>query len=237
MDLTNKVVVITGASSGIGTAIAQALTGARLVITGRNEDRLNEVAASLDGEVLPVVADVTVTDDCERVARVAVARFGTINVLVNNAGFAPPASLVETTDEILDVTIDSCLKGVLKMSRAVVPTMLDNGGGTVLTISSVAGKGGYGNRTAYCAAKWGVQGFTEALRDELGDRGIRAYTVNPGAVATPWWGRTSDPQTDAVMDKMIQPEEVAEAVRWVLSQPARIDINEIVMHTHRSPWA
>ena len=100
----------------------------------------------------------------------------------------------------------------------------------------MAGKGGYENRSAYCAAKWGVHGFSEALRTELGDRNIRVHLVCPGSVATPWWGQSNAPQPQAVLDRMIRPEEVAEAVRWVLTQPERLQIDEVVINTNRSPW-
>jgi NADP-dependent 3-hydroxy acid dehydrogenase YdfG len=238
MTLKDKVVIITGASSGIGAAIAELLAqdGAKLVLTGRNDERLQAVVDRLNVPVHSVIADVTQKADCERVVTETVDRFGTVDVLVNNAGFGPPAPLLETTEDIWDITLDTCLKGVYLMTQAAVRVMLENGGGSVVQISSVAGKNGYANRTAYCAAKWGVQGFTAALRDELGDQGIRAHTINPGAVATPWWATGNDAQSDDVMDKMIRPEEVAEAVRYVLTQPERIMIEEVVIQTNGSPW-
>lgn len=239
MSLTDKVVIITGASSGIGAAIAELLAqdGVKLVLTGRNAERLQAVTDKLETPVHSVIADVTQQVDCERVVAEAVEQFGTVDVLVNNAGYGPPASLMDMTEDIWDVTLDTCLKGVYLMTQAAVRVMLENGGGSVVQISSVAGKNGYADRTAYCAAKWGVQGFTAALRDELGGQGIRAHTINPGAVATPWWSTSNDAQSDEIMEKMIYPEEVAEAVRYVLVQPERIMIEEVVVKTNGSPWA
>ena len=239
MTLQDQVIIITGASSGIGAEIAKILSGAgaKLVLTGRNAERLGAVAAGLDTPVHTVIADVTSETDCQRVVVEAMAQFGTVDVLVNNAGYGPPAPLLETTEELWDVTVDSCLKGVFFMTKAVLPPMLDKGAGFVVQISSVAGVNGYANRTAYCAAKWGVQGFTAALRDEHGANGIRATTINPGAVATPWWGNTNDEQAEAVMKRMIQPEEVAEAVHYVLTQPPRINVNQVVIRTTGNPWA
>lgn len=241
MELKDKVVVITGASSGIGRCIALALAAedAKLLLTGRNEDKLKAVLDEVQAtgaEAAMITGDVTVESNCRSIIQTAVGVFGTVDVLVNNAGYGPPASLADTTEDIWDVTVDSCLKSVYLMTRAALPTMLEQGDGTVVQISSVAGKYGFSNRTAYCAAKWGVQGFTAALRDEHGDV-IRAYTVNPGAVATPWWGNTNDPQDDKVMERMIQPEEVAEAVRWSLLQPKHLQIDEVMLKTRRSPWA
>ncbi len=239
MNLQDKVIIVTGASSGIGAAIVKNLAemGAKLVLAARSEDKLQQVADSLtQTETLVVPTDVTVEAQCFALAQTTLDKFGTIDVLINNAGYGPPASLLNTTEEIWDATVDSCLKSVYLMSRAAVSVMLDTGGGTIINISSVAGKYGFGDRTAYCAAKWGVQGFTEALRVELGDQNIRAHTINPGAVATPWWGATNDPQSDEVMARMIQPDEVADAVRYVLTQPERIQIDEVVIKTNGSPW-
>lgn len=239
MQITDKVVIITGASSGIGTEIAKSLAaeGAKLVLTGRSAERLAAARDQLgDTPVHTTLADVTSPADCQRVVDEAVEQFGTVDVLVNNAGYAPPAPLLDTDEALWDITIDTCLKGVYLMTQAAVRVMLPKGGGTILQISSVAGKNGYPRRTAYCAAKWGVEGFTAALRAELGSEGIRAHTINPGAVATPWWDTANDAQDAEVMERMIQPEEVAEAVRWLLTQPDRIQIDEIVLQTHRSPW-
>lgn len=241
MQLTDKTVIVTGASSGIGLEITRqlAVEGANIVLTARSLDKLEKAAEDLAAaghSLLVVPADVTREADCQALVHAATDAFGSIDVLVNNAGYAPPASLLDTTEELWDVTLDVCLKGVYLMTRAVVPGMLANGRGVIVNISSVAGKYGFENRTAYCAAKWGVHGFTEALRAELGDQNIRAYLICPGAVATPWWGTANDPQTEEVMARMIRPEEVAEAVRWILTQPDRIQVDEIVLKTHRSPW-
>lgn len=241
MELQDKVAIVTGGSSGIGFEIAKLLAdeGAKVVLAARNLEKLNDAAKKLmatGATVLVVRTDVTSEVDCQSLVQATVDAFGTIDVLVNNAGYGPPASLIDTTEEIWDATLDACLKSVYLMTRAVVPVLLDQNRGAIVNISSVAGKAGFENRTAYCAAKWGVQGFTEALRMELGDRNIRTYLVCPGAVATPWWGTTNDPQPDEVMDRMIQPQEVADAVYWVLTQPERLQIDEVVIKTHQSPW-
>ena len=201
--------------------------------------KLEKAAAQLAGVGVKTVAiptDVTRETDCQALVQAAVDAFGTIDVLVNNAGYAPPASLLETTEELWDATLEVCLKGIYLMTRAVVPVMLENGRGTIVNISSVAGKYGFENRSAYCAAKWGVHGFTEALRVELEEQNIRAHLICPGSVDTPWWGTVNDPQPQAVLDKMIKPGEVAEAVCWVLTQPERLQIDEVVIKTHRNPW-
>jgi NADP-dependent 3-hydroxy acid dehydrogenase YdfG len=241
MELKDKVVIITGASSGIGLEIARtlAIEGARLSLAARSMDKLERVAAdlALTGAALIIVpTDVTREADCQALLQASVDAFGTVDVLINNAGYAPPASLLDTTEEIWDSTIDTCLKGVYLMTRAAVAVMLDKGGGAIVNISSVAGKYGFENRSAYCAAKWGVHGFTEALRVELDSRNIRVHLICPGSVATPWWTNVNNPQPEEIMRKMIRPEEVAEAVRWVLTQPERLQVDEVVIKTYRSPW-
>ncbi len=241
MELRDKVVIITGASSGIGAEIARQLAAedARVVLAARTMSKLERVAADLaatGASAMALPTDVTREADCQALVKATVDAFGRVDILINNAGYAPPASLQDTTEDLWDVTVDVCLKGVYLMTRAAIPAMLANGGGTVVNISSVAGKAGYENRTAYCAAKWGVHGFTEALRVELAGQGIRSHLVCPGAVATPWWGATNDSQPQEVLDRMIQPGEVAEATLWILSQPERLQIDEVVVKTHGSPW-
>lgn len=241
MELQNKAVVITGASSGIGLEIAHTLAaeGVRLALAARSMDKLEGVAAELAATGVPLIVvptDVTREADCQALVRATLDAFGRVDVLINNAGYAPPASLLDTTEDIWDSTLNVCLKGVYLMTRAVVEVMLKQGEGTVLNISSVAGKYGFEDRSAYCAAKWGVQGFTEALRVELGSRNIRFHLICPGSVATSWWETNRNPQPDEIKRKMIRPEEVADAVRWVLTQPGRIQIDEVMIKPYRSPW-
>jgi len=242
MELEDKVIIVTGASSGIGLEIVKVLAagGAKIAMAARKMEKLEKAAtdlASTGATVIVVPTDVTRAADCRALVRATVDAFGQIDVLVNNAGYAPPASLLETTEEVWDVTLNVCLKGVYLMTQTAVPTMLEQSqGGTIINISSVAGKNGYENLSAYCAAKWGVHGFTEALRAEFEGENLRFHLICPAAVATPWWDTRNDPQADKVMKRMIQPDEVAEAVRWVLTQPNRLRIDEIVIRTHRSPW-
>ncbi len=242
MELQNKTVIVTGASSGIGLEIVKMLAtiGAKVALAARSMDKLEKVATALavDGATAIIVpTDVTREADCQALVQATQDAFGRIDVLVNNAGFAPPASIQETTEDIWDTTLDVCLKGVYLMTRAALPVMLDQAeGGTVVNISSVAGKHGFENRSAYCAAKWGVHGFTEALRAELDGRNIHFHLICPAAVATPWWDTINNSQPDEVMARMVQPEEVAEAVRWTLTQPDRLQIDEVVIKARRSPW-
>jgi NADP-dependent 3-hydroxy acid dehydrogenase YdfG len=241
MELQDKAVIITGARSGIGLEIARILAaeGARLALAGRSMERLEHAAANLAASGAPMIVvptDVTRAADCQALVKATVDTFGRVDVLINNAGYAPPASLLDTSEEIWDSTLDVCLKGVFLMTRAAVAVMLEKGHGTVLYISSAAGKYGFENRSAYCAAKWGVHGFTEALRVELAGRNIRFHLICPGAVGTSWWETVNNPQPDEIKARMIRPQEVADAVRWVLTQPERLQIDEVVIKTYHNPW-
>lgn len=242
MELQNKAVIVTGASSGIGLEIVKTLAaaGARVALAARSVEKLEKVArdlAATGATGLVVPTDVTREADCQALVHAVRDTFGRIDVLVNNAGFAPPATILETTEEIWDATLNVCLKGVYLMTRAALPIMLGQAeGGAIVNISSVAGKYGYENLSAYCAAKWGLQGFTEALRAELSGQNISFHLICPAGVATPWWDTRHDPQPAEVMARMLQPQEVAEAVRWVLSQPDRLQIDEVVIKSRRSPW-
>jgi NADP-dependent 3-hydroxy acid dehydrogenase YdfG len=241
MELQNKAVIITGASSGIGLEIAHTLAaeGARLALAARSMDKLEGVAAELAATGAPLIVvptDVTSEADCQALVQATLDAFGRVDILINNAGYAPPVSLLDTTEAIWDSTLNVCLKGVYLMTRAAVGVMLEQGEGTVLNISSMAGKYGYEDRSAYCAAKWGVHGFTEALRVELSSRNIRFHLICPGPVATSWWETINNSQAEEIKRKMVRPEEVAEAVRWALTKPDRIQIDEVMIKPYRSPW-
>ncbi|MEO1444614.1 MAG: SDR family oxidoreductase, partial [Chloroflexota bacterium] len=134
MNITNKAIIITGASGGIGQETARILakSGAKLMLTARRENVLQQLQSELtDAGATAIIhtGDVTVEADCRAIVAATVEAFGTVDVLVNNAGYGPPVSLLETTEEIWDATIDSCLKSAYLMTRAAVPHMLENGGG------------------------------------------------------------------------------------------------------------
>jgi NAD(P)-dependent dehydrogenase (short-subunit alcohol dehydrogenase family) len=241
MDLDGAVTIVTGASGGIGRAVALALAhqGGRLVVTARRPgplDALVEEIRSLGGMGVSVPGDVADPATARAVVDAAVERGGRVDLLVNAAGFGPPMPLAELTEDVWDATLDSCLKGAYLMSRAVLPAMLAAGVGRIVQISSIAGKGAEANRTAYCAAKWGLQGFSLALEDELRGTGVRVHVLNPASVATGWWAATGDPQPDTVLDRMLAPADVAAALLWLLTQPDHVHVPELVVHNAASPW-
>ena len=185
--LDGKVAVVTGASYGLGVLFTEILAtaGADVVITARSMDKLNGTKAmveSLGRRCLAVAGDVTSYDDCSNVAQQAMATFGRIDVLVNNAGWAD-GRLVRTEHcepEMFAKMVNTDLVGLFYMTRAVAPSMLRGGGGSIINLSSIFGNAGSENRTAgYFAAKGGVNQLTKLLACEWGDRGVRVNALAP----------------------------------------------------------
>ncbi len=241
MIMDNAVSIVTGASGGIGRAIAVALAErhGRIVVVGRRASALEETVEAISmrgGEALTVVGDVADADTSRAAVDAASSRFGRLDALVNAAGFGPPMPLVDLTKDVWDATIDSCLSGVYLMTRAALPLMLDAGSGAIVNVCSIAGKVAEANRTAYCAAKWGVHGFSLALRAELTGTGVHVHVLNPAAVATSWWEVTGDPQPPEVVERMLNTDDVARTVLWVLTQPDHVRIDEVDIVTADNPW-
>ncbi|HEU4840646.1 MAG TPA: SDR family oxidoreductase, partial [Ilumatobacteraceae bacterium] len=192
MIIDDAVSIVTGASGGIGRAMAVALAArrGRVIVVGRRASALQATADAVvahGGEALTVTGDVADVATSRAAVDVARSRFGRLDVLVNAAGFGPPMPLVDLTADVWHATIDSCLTGLYLMTRAALPLLLEARAAAVVNVSSIAGKGAEANRTAYCAAKWGVQGFSLAVRAELVGTGVRVHVLNPASVATDWW--------------------------------------------------
>jgi NADP-dependent 3-hydroxy acid dehydrogenase YdfG len=241
VNLDRAVSIVTGATGGIGGAIALALAdhSGRIVVTGRRRDRLAAVSDAIEergGEAAVVEGDITSADTARTVVDIAIERFGRVDVLVNCAGYGPPMPLVDVSEADWNATIGSCLTGAYLMTRAVLPTMLDADSGRIMQVASIAGKGVEANRTAYCAAQWGLQGFSQALQAELSGTSVRVQVINPASVATDWWTTTSDPQPESVLERMMTPGDVAQTIMWMLSRPDHIHIRELEMHNTQSPW-
>jgi NAD(P)-dependent dehydrogenase (short-subunit alcohol dehydrogenase family) len=190
MKLSGKVALITGATSGIGsaTALLFAREGARLVLTGRNEARGLEVTEGIvcaGGEASFVRSDVRVADDCRRAVREAVAAYGRVDVLFNNAGVFVAHTAVDCTEEEWDMQVDTSLKGAFLMSKFVLPHMIRQGCGNIIHNSSGWGIVGGDSAVAYCAAKGGMVLLTKAMAIDHGRQGIRVNCICPGDVDTP----------------------------------------------------
>ncbi len=240
--LDGAVSVVTGASGGIGgaTALALAEQGGRIVITGRRVARLavlRDAIMDRGGQAIMIDGDVASTATAAAIIDAALSEYGRLDILIHSAGYGPPMPLIELPETAWDATIDSCLKGAYAMTRAALPAMLEADAGHIVLVSSIAGKGAEANRVAYCAAKWGIQGFSLALQAELGTTNVQVNVINPASVATNWWTTTEDPQPPSVLERMMAADDVADAIVWLLSRPDRISISELVMHNLHNPWA
>lgn len=241
MELEGKVAIVTGASRGMGRAISKLLAaeGMRVGLVARREGPLRAVADEVradGGEIFAIPNDVRSVAATEAMAQTVRDRWGRIDVLVNSAFWGPPASIEKTTEEFWDRTLDTSLKGPFLCARAVVPAMKEQGDGRIVNIGSLAGKMGEDNRTAYCAAKWGLEGLSAALSVELLPYNIHVHLISPAATDTPWWTESAGELLAETRARMIPPETIAHAVRWVLTQPDQVHIPDLPVYNFRNPF-
>lgn len=241
MDPSGSVAIVTGASRGMGRAIARRLAGAgaTVVLVARGEDGLRATEDEIreaGGEAAAFVTDVSDRSSVEAMAAAVRQRFGRVDLLVNCAFWGPPGSLTETDEDFWDRTLDTTLKGPYLCARAVYPAMRDQGSGTIVNIGSLAGKIGEDNRTAYCAAKWGLEGMTAALQVELHPQGIRVHLISPGATDTSFWSENAPGLTPDQLARFIPPETVADAVMFVLGTPESVHVPDVAIHNFRNPF-
>jgi len=248
MKLQERVIIVTGASSGIGEAISLLLAeeGATVVMGARREDLLKDLCEKINnrgGKAGYVVTDVTFRGDLDRLVKFALDEYGRLDAIINNAGVMP-LSYVELLDfEGWDSMIDTNLKGVLHGVGAVLPHFLDQNNGHIINISSDAGGKTIPGGAIYSATKAAVNIFSEGLRAELSSRkGIRVTCIQPGATISEIAKPIEDPlvleeRKKAQMDdiRMLLPEDVAHAVCYALSASKRTSINEIVIRPTDQP--
>jgi NADP-dependent 3-hydroxy acid dehydrogenase YdfG len=232
--LVGKVAIVTGAGTGMGQAIAVALAeeGANLTLAGRTVDTLEGTAAAARErgvDVLVAPTDVSDAAQAEAMVAATVERWGRVDLLVNNAGTnRKRRSYADQQREDWDAVVRTNLDGVYHCTQAVLPILRRQGGGQVINISSQAGRRASAlSGVAYSAAKHGVVALTQSLNDEEWRNGIRACCIEPGEVATPIMEfRPQVPPRETWVD-MLQPEDLAEAVRYVATSPARVLVDEI----------
>jgi NAD(P)-dependent dehydrogenase (short-subunit alcohol dehydrogenase family) len=229
--LSGKVAVITGGSSGIGYAIAKvfAAEGCSVVITGRNEEKLNAAAAKLSpahsARIVPHLCDVREQYSVEALFDMVQTRFGQVDILINNAGISQVPTPVELTSvEMWREMIDINLNGVFLCTRSALPLM--KRGGTIINNLSAAATQVFPNFSAYTAAKTGAYGFTRALRDELIPRGIRVTALMAGATATDIWQQI---MPDASHERMMDPGSIAQAVLYAVLLPPEANLSELLI--------
>jgi len=223
VDLTGKVAVITGASRGIGAAVARALSerGVKLGLASRS-------GADLElPDTLAQPCDVRDRTQVEHLVNATAERFGGLDILVANAGVGAYGPLTELSPEHLDEMIDVNVKGVLYGAAVAVPHLIARGGGDIVSVASEAGRRGLPNEAVYCASKFAQVGFTSALDHELRPHGIRCTNVCPGGVATDFALDEGRGRPESALAGMMAAEDVAEAVVFVLTRPVGHRILEV----------
>jgi 3-oxoacyl-[acyl-carrier protein] reductase len=221
--LADKVAIVTGGSRGIGLAIARSFVaeGIHVSITGRSEASLADARTLLDGagpgKVEAQQAEVRRYADMERVVAITAARFGGLDVLVNNAGIGGFVNVADMSPEQWSEVVDTNLTGAFNACHAALPRLRERGGGSIINISSLASTNAFAGGAAYCASKSGLNAFSEALMQEVRYENIRVSYVMPGSVAT----RFSSQDEARGAEWKIAPEDVAEVVMNLLYQPAR----------------
>lgn len=229
MRLGGRVAIVTGGGRGIGreTALALAAEGAPVVLAARTQSQIVGTAAEVEargGRALAVACDVSQEYDVRRLVGRAIGEFGRIQIVVNNAGQVCRELLIENSVEDWDGVLNSHVRGTFLVTRLSLPSMLEAGWGRIVTVSSMAGKSGVPRRVAYCTAKWGQIGFTEALDEELRGTGVRAHVVCPGPVATRMRAE-GFPAEDP--DSLIQPQDVAGQIVNLLTLPDTAYVREV----------
>jgi NADP-dependent 3-hydroxy acid dehydrogenase YdfG len=238
--LDGKVVVITGASSGIGEATAEALAeeGATVVVAARREERLSELVERLNGgggKALAVECDVTDEEQAHALIQRAKDEFGQVDILVNNAGVMQLSKIEKGLSDEWRTMFDVNVMGLLYTTDAAVQVMKEQGSGHLVNVSSVAGRKSGPLRGAYSGTKFAVNAISEALRQELIEDNIRVTVVEPGAVETELPDHITDEearegiQSVYGLDDILQAEDIANAIAYCVSQPERVSVNEILI--------
>ena len=234
-NIKDKVVVITGASSGMGAATAYKLAelGAKVVLAARREDQLKTIAAEMGENAMYVVTDVSKRADLDNLVQQAIDKFGHIDAFWNNAGGMPISFLEEGKVDEWERMIDINIKGVLYGVNAVLPHMLERGQGHILSTSSVGGLKAFPGGSVYSATKFAVRAIMDALWLETNEK-IKVTTIYPGAVKSELGYDITSPKIAALygnlgaMPKM-EADAIADAVIYAISQPGNVNINELVL--------
>ncbi len=234
--LRGKVIIITGASSGIGAATARALAnlGCSLVLAARSAEKLDGLAKELGPTALSVPADVTNEADVSRMVSKAVERFGHIDVLLANAGIYIPGKVAEGHPDNWARLIDVNINGVFRCVSAVLPHLIAQKSGDILVTSSISGFVDIVWEPVYSASKHAIQSFVHTLRRQMIPYGIRVGSIAPGTVANELWGLAEEEEIARRVEARthLRSEDVANAIVFMLSQPSHVNISDLVILPH-----
>ncbi|KRD82481.1 oxidoreductase [Bacillus sp. Root147] len=237
-NIQDKVVIITGASSGIGEATAKELAskGAKLVLAARREDRLKKLQEEIQkngGQAIYKVTDVASHEQMEELAEYVLTEFGKIDVMVNNAGVMPLSPVYQKKINEWDSMIDINIKGVLYGIAAVLPSMRERKEGHIINVSSIAGHLVFHASAVYSGTKFAVRAITEGLRKEEAPNNIRTTIISPGTISTELLESISDEELKSEIVEVskigIEPASIARAIAFAIEQPSDVAINEMIV--------
>jgi gluconate 5-dehydrogenase/3-oxoacyl-[acyl-carrier protein] reductase len=235
--LSGRAALVTGASRGIGAATAAALdrAGARVAISARSQDELERVAKGLGNDPVVLVADLAEPEAPAELAAGALSAMGRVDVLVNNAAAAARLPTVETAGSLIDRMMAVNVRAPLLLVAALVPSMIEHGGGSIVNLSSVSGLVGTPNRAAYAASKGAIDALTRSLAIELGRHGIRVNSVAPGVVDTALWAKNKavpgvieQVEAQTPLGRWATPDDIADVIVFLASDAARFVTGETV---------
>jgi 3-oxoacyl-[acyl-carrier protein] reductase len=229
VSIEDSIAVVTGAGRGIGRAIAIELgrMGSTVVLAARSRAELEKTAQVIGAKASVMPTDVRKKEEIRRLFDI-----GAVDILVNAAGLGIFGPVREFKDEDFENLVETNLRGIFFTCRFVLPSMIERKRGHIINIASIAGKVGSANRAVYCATKFGVVGFTESLAEEVRQYGIRATVICPGSTDT---GFSSAETAGKARERMLRPEDVAHAVRMIVTQEPNSFINEIIMRPTQKP--
>lgn len=234
--LHGKIALVTGASSGIGRAIARRLVkgGCKVVLSGRNEERLQTLANELEGAAIVAPQDLSKQSDIASSLDLAQLEYGKLDILVLNAGLFSNDEFAEEDVEISQRMIDVNFSSVVQLTHAALPLLKNQDRSEILAIGSIAGLSDMRNEAIYSATKHALNAFLRSLRRQVSKDGIRVTSILPGTVATELWGITDEAEiTDRVTKcEVLRAEDVANIAEFVLTQPPHVTIRELVVLPH-----
>ncbi|MEW9308946.1 SDR family oxidoreductase [Labrys neptuniae] len=233
IELQGKTAVVTGAASGIGLATCEALmkAGVTVVMVDRNAAALDKLVASSNGKAIAQVTDLLDAASCAAMIPEVIAKVGRIDILYCNAGTYIGGDLVDTDALTIDRMLNLNVNAVMKNVHAVLPHMIEQGGGDIIVTSSLAGHSAIKHEPVYSASKWAITCFTQTVRRQVNKHGIRVSQVSPGPVISALLSDWEPDRLQAAKDAgaLIEPSEVAEAVVYILSRPRNVTIHDMIV--------